>query len=149
MSIYEPIQNVYGNVELLFSIDTHYISQVQQRERRKEQSENKNWVKTIEPFWKSRLSKGGGAFKGDGSKSHNTFLILLRSDKHCTLYDICQQKAILKHIFTVHQILRKTQETCTTNMQNISPIWDLKERVALLNLTDALYMLLVSSTGGA
>lgn len=25
MSIYEPIQNVYGNVELLFSINTHYI----------------------------------------------------------------------------------------------------------------------------
>lgn len=84
MSIYEPIQNVYGNVELLFSIDTHYISQVQQRERQKEQSENKNWVKTIKPFWKSR--KGGGAFKCDSSKSHNTFLILLHSDKHCTLY---------------------------------------------------------------
>lgn len=50
-------------------------------------------------------------------------------------------KSNTQHIFTVHQILRKIHKTCTTYMQNISPILDLKECVAL-DLMNALYLLL-------
>lgn len=53
--------------------------------------------------------------EGDSSNGHNTFLILLHSDKHCTLYDICQQKAILKtHLYSAPNIKKNTE-----NMYNI------------------------------
>lgn len=53
-------------------------------------------------------------------------MILLHSKKHWTLM-IWQQKSNTKHIFTMHQILRKIRKTCTTYMQ----VLDLKKRVAL------------------
>lgn len=68
-----------------------------------------------------KWAKGGGALKvtvvqpqtvSDPASFH----------KQCTLYDLCQHKAILNTSCTVHQILRKIQKTCTTYMQNISPV---------------------------
>lgn len=75
------------------------------------------------------------------------FMILLHSNKQCTLYDLCQHKAILNTSFTMHQILRKIQKTCTTYMQNTTNFASWIENNVLVNRWGCIVLASMSLVG--
>lgn len=96
MSIYEPIQNVYGNVETPF---IHYYTLTfpkNSRETKRINPKNNDKVKQSELIQGSK--QGGGALRRySSSTANNTFLA--PASFQSTVYDLCPHKAILKHIF--------------------------------------------------
>lgn len=119
MNQYKMCMGMWNSFSPLIHIN---ISQEQQRDKKKKKRINLKTMngETIKTFFResNKLPKASVRWKWQ-EHSHNKFLILRHSNKQCTLYDLCQHKAVgLRNTsFTVHQILRKIQKTCTTYMQ--------------------------------
>lgn len=102
-----------------FSINTRYISKVQQRDKR---INRKQW-----PVKQSKIFGNQKAVELSKWQKYNPQHDPASFQETLNFFMIWQQKSNTKHIFTMHQILRKIHKTCTTYMQ----VLDLKERVAL------------------